>query len=231
MVDDLTSTPGVAALVAGAIALLALLLVLVLVRRLRRVEHAQRVVLGEHGTRDVVQHAQALQQNFDELWAAVNAQFDQVGQRLGFAEQRLSHAVSRSAVIRYDAYGELSGRQSSSIALLDEVGNGVVMSSILHRDQARLYVKGMRNFQPEFELSPEELEAIQQAQASAAVVAAPQEAQQTGPPGAQPGAQPPPPPGAQQPPQPGAQQPPQAAADRSPAGEASTSVAPPTDGA
>jgi hypothetical protein len=67
-------------------------------------------------------------------------------------------------VVRYDAYNEMSGRQSSSIALLDDTGTGVVMSSILHRDQARLYVKNVQNGQSDFELSPEEQEAIQTAQ-------------------------------------------------------------------
>jgi hypothetical protein len=60
----------------------------------------------------------------------------------------------------------MSGRQSSSIALLDDAGTGVVMSSILHREQARLYVKGVRDGKSEFELSPEETEAIQAALAS-----------------------------------------------------------------
>jgi hypothetical protein len=58
----------------------------------------------------------------------------------------------------------MSGRQSSSIALLDENGTGVVMSSILHREQARLYAKGVKDGQSDVELSPEENEAIEAAQ-------------------------------------------------------------------
>jgi hypothetical protein len=57
----------------------------------------------------------------------------------------------------------MSGRQSSSIALLDEKGTGVVMSSILHREQARLYAKGIRDGQSDVELSPEENEAVEAA--------------------------------------------------------------------
>ena len=57
----------------------------------------------------------------------------------------------------------MSGRQSSSMALLDETGTGVVLSSILHREQARMYVKGVRDGAAEFELSPEEDEAIRTA--------------------------------------------------------------------
>ena len=64
------------------------------------------------------------------------------------------------ALVRYDAYGEMSGRQSTSIALLDANRSGVVLSSIHHRDQARLYAKQVLNGQPELELSPEEDEAI-----------------------------------------------------------------------
>jgi hypothetical protein len=66
-------------------------------------------------------------------------------------------------VVRYDAMNELSGQQSSTVALLDERRTGVVISSILHRDQARLYVKQVRDGQPDRELSPEEQEAVDSA--------------------------------------------------------------------
>ena len=54
----------------------------------------------------------------------------------------------------------MSGRQSTSIALLDATRSGVVLSSILHRDQARLYAKQVHEGRRELELSPEEDEAI-----------------------------------------------------------------------
>jgi hypothetical protein len=59
-----------------------------------------------------------------------------------------------------DAYGEMSGRQSTSIALLDANRSGLVLSSIHHRDQARMYVKQIHAGKPELELSPEEREAV-----------------------------------------------------------------------
>jgi hypothetical protein len=62
--------------------------------------------------------------------------------------------------------GEMTGRQSSSVALLDSNGNGVVMSSILHREQARLYAKQIVGGRSELELSPEEQQALQTAMAS-----------------------------------------------------------------
>jgi hypothetical protein len=163
--DELTSTAGVVALAAGAVALIALISVAVLASRVRRLQSAQRTVLGDSSERDLVNHATSLQYGFDRLHKEVQDRFDQLEGRLAGIEQRLENSISRSAVIRYDAYGEMSGRQSSSIALLDENGTGVVMSSILHREQARLYAKGVRHGEADVELSPEENEAIQTAAA------------------------------------------------------------------
>jgi hypothetical protein len=161
--DDLTSTVGVIAIAAGAVALVALVLVFVLMRRLRRLRLAQRAVLGDNGQRDLISHAQSLQASFDELRRMVESTFSRLEERHADNERRLGRTISRTAVVRYDAYGEMTGRQSSSMALLDDSGSGVVFSSILHREQARMYVKGICDGQSEFELSPEESEAIETA--------------------------------------------------------------------
>ena len=90
--------------------------------------------------------------------------------RVGGAEHRMDGCISHTSVIRYDAMNELSGQQSSTVALLDGRSTGVVISSILHRDQARLYVKQVREGNPEYELSPEEQQAVDEAMASPASV-------------------------------------------------------------
>jgi Protein of unknown function (DUF4446) len=161
--DELTSTAGIVALIAGGIALVALVFAAVLARRVRQLVRNQQFVLGGSGERDIVAHAQGLQNTFEELQKRVESTAQELNARIANAEQRLDRSISHSAVIRYDAYNEMSGRQSSSIALLDDKGTGVVMSSILHREQARLYVKGVRDGKSEFELSPEETEAIENA--------------------------------------------------------------------
>ena len=143
--------------------MVALLLGLVLFAKLRKLRGAQTVVLGTSGERDLVTHAEGIEIAFVELRELVESTFEQVQRRLEGDEARIARGISRTAVIRYDAYNEMSGRQSSSMALLDEQGTGVVLSSILHRDQARLYVKGVRDGSPEVELSPEEDEAVKAA--------------------------------------------------------------------
>jgi len=80
--------------------------------------------------------------------------------RMEAAEGRFDGAIAFRALVRYDAYGEMSGHQSATIALLDASRSGVVLTSIHHRDQARLYAKQVTDGTGEIELSPEEAEAV-----------------------------------------------------------------------
>ncbi|HEV2821279.1 MAG TPA: DUF4446 family protein [Solirubrobacteraceae bacterium] len=161
--DELTSTTGLVALVACGIALMALGLAAVAVVRLRRVRAGQRVVLGEAGAQDLVGHAASLDTAFRDLHAYVAEAAERLEGRLDAVETRLDGAVAHLGLVRYDAYNEMSGQQSTSIALLDARANGLVLSSIHHRDQARLYVKRVRDGRGELELSPEEADVIRQA--------------------------------------------------------------------
>jgi outer membrane murein-binding lipoprotein Lpp len=72
-------------------------------------------------------------------------------------------AVRRLAVVRYDAFGDMGGRLSWSMAVLDDGGNGVVVASIHGRSDARTYAKNVVQWSGDQQLSPEEADAIQQA--------------------------------------------------------------------
>jgi hypothetical protein len=158
-VHDITSTAGIVAIASGAVAVVALIFCLVLALKLRRLRQEQQVVLGDR-RQDLVTHAASLQQQFEALYGYVEEAAERLNDRMGSAEQRLDTAVAYCSLVRYDAYGEMSGRQSTSIALLDATRSGVVLSSIHHRDQARLYAKQVHQGQGELELSPEEDEAV-----------------------------------------------------------------------
>jgi hypothetical protein len=162
-VHDLTDPAGIAALAAGAVALVALLLALVVALRMRRLRAAQRLVLGDQGDTDLVAHAASLQQAFAALHERVEEVATHVDERLGEAEARLDGAIAYRSLVRYDAYGELTGNQSTTVALLDAHRNGVVLSSIVRRDTARIYCKQIIDGRGELELSPEETEAVRRA--------------------------------------------------------------------
>jgi hypothetical protein len=162
-VNDLTDPAGVAALSAGGLALIALVMSFVLALRVRRLRGAQQVVLGGSGRDDLVSHAAGLQEAFMQLNDRVEETAARLDERMTRAEERLDGAIAYRALVRYDAYGELSGHQSASLALLDAERNGVVLSSIAHRDTARLYCKQVVDGRGEHLLSPEEDEAIRRA--------------------------------------------------------------------
>jgi hypothetical protein len=163
-VDDLTTTQGIVALAGAGLAFLAFVWVAVLALKLRRLRAAQRTVLG-NGESDLVSHAASIQEAFVQLRDWVEETAVRLEDRMTTAERRIDGCVAHTALIRYDAWGEMSGQQSSTMALLDATRSGVVVSSILHRDHARVYVKRVHEGQSELELSPEEHEAIEAAMA------------------------------------------------------------------
>lgn len=72
-------------------------------------------------------------------------------------------ALRHLAVVRYDAFGDMGGQMSWSVALLDDAGDGVVLSSIHGRTEARSYAKTVAAWSSDQVLSPEEQEAVENA--------------------------------------------------------------------
>ena len=135
---------------------------IVLAVKLRRVRADQRTILGGTET-DLAAHAASLQEAFVQLRDWVEEVARGLEGRVGGAEHRMDGCIAHTSVVRYDAMNELSGQQSSTVALLDDLGNGVVITAILQREQARVYAKPIVGGRSGLELSPEELAAMDQA--------------------------------------------------------------------
>ena len=155
------SAAGWIAIGAAAAAAAALLFALGCYLALRRVRHAQLVLLGG-GREDLVDFAVSLQSRIDTLHGSV----DEVAGGLGRVDRRVDATVSKTAIIRYDAYENSGGHQSASVAMLDSARTGVVLSAIQGRDYARIYIKELDRGHASVALSPEELEAVERAMSS-----------------------------------------------------------------
>ena len=129
--------------------------------KLRAVRASQQVLLGG-GKEDLVDFAVSLQGRIDDLHRAV----DEVAAGLSRVDRRVDLSVSKTSLVRYDAYEGAGGHQSASIALLDAGRSGVVLSAIQGRDYARIYVKELDRGRPNVALSPEEEEAVERAMAT-----------------------------------------------------------------
>jgi hypothetical protein len=153
---DLGDTTTIVALVALGVAGLDLILAIWFLLWTHRIRRAQRALLaGEHV--DLVEFAvgmQARQEHVEKVVAEAQAS-------LAAAQQRIDQCFSRRSIVRYDALTDAGGRQSTSIALLDEHGTGIVVSAIQDRAYARVYVKDVAAGKAgDVQLSPEESQAV-----------------------------------------------------------------------
>jgi hypothetical protein len=78
-------------------------------------------------------------------------------------EGRLPYAISYVGVVAYDAFGNITGNQSRSIALLSQRGDGLVVTLLKARDETVFYAKQIADGKGVEELSPEELAAVNRA--------------------------------------------------------------------
>jgi hypothetical protein len=154
------STAEWIAIGALAAAVVAIALAFVTWTKLRALRAAQLVLLGG-GKHDLVDFAVSLQGRIDDLHRAV----DEIAVGLSRVDRRVDSAVSKTSLVRYDAYEGSGGHQSASIALLNASRSGVVVSAIQGRDYARIYVKELDQGRPSVALSPEEQEAVERAMA------------------------------------------------------------------
>lgn len=83
--------------------------------------------------------------------------------QLAGMEERLRGSLQYFAVVRYDAFEDVTGQQSFSLAILDGNDNGVVVSAIFGRSSSRTFGKMITGGQAEQPLSHEEQEALLQA--------------------------------------------------------------------
>jgi len=127
---------------------------------LRAVRTSQLVLLGG-GKQDLVDFAVSLQGRIDDLHRAV----DEIAAGLSRVDRRVDTTVSKTSLVRYDAYEGAGGQQSASIALLDAGRSGVIVTAIQGRDYARIYVKELDHGRPSVALSPEEEQAVERAMA------------------------------------------------------------------
>ena len=78
-------------------------------------------------------------------------------------QDRLRNAIQKVGVIKYDAFNQMGGNLSSSIALLNENNDGVIINTVQSVDGCYSYVKQIRDGRPDVDLGKEENEALEQA--------------------------------------------------------------------
>jgi len=141
-----------------ALAALALALVVLFVE-LRLHRRFTRLSLGRNGS--IEESVAVLVREMKE-----HREFrDEVQKYLKLAEARMRGALSGIGVVRFNPFERqgLGGNQSSAIALIDEHGGGVVISTLYSRDRVAVYTKPLSSGTSTYELTQEERSAIERA--------------------------------------------------------------------
>ena len=149
-------TAQVVALAAAGAAVLSLGFSSALLVRIRKLTLAHDVLTGGDRGATFVESVTRQHREVEGLRTDVGHLRDD----LAAARADLSDALRHVAVVRYDAFGDMGGRLSFSAALLDDAGDGIVLTSINGRSETRTYAKGVKGGDSDHSLSPEEQQAI-----------------------------------------------------------------------
>ncbi len=135
-------------------------LVLVTLLLFRIIRHYQRLTKGVVAG-DLIK----IWQNYLERAEKNDREIKQINQLTQKLSDEGKRHFQKVGLVRFNPFNELGGNQSFAISLLDEKGDGMVISSLHGRDSTRFYAKPVKNFKESgFELSAEEKDAIHNSQ-------------------------------------------------------------------
>jgi hypothetical protein len=150
--DQLTVVAGLV----GGLALFSLLLALLLWRRLRAVRREYMLLRTEGEDQDILSGISGAVRRVEALESRVDSTVKALHEEAAAGR----FALQRFHLVRYDAFDDMGGRLSFSAALLDDHGDGLVLTSINGRTETRTYAKDIVNLASQHSLSDEEREAI-----------------------------------------------------------------------
>lgn len=145
------------AVAAAAVAAVALIVALGAQLRLTRLRRSLLTLRGQAGDGDVLQVAARQSAELVQL----RGQLADVSRQLDVARQDVASSLRHVAVVRYDAFEDMGGRMSFSAAVVDDAGDGLVVSSICGRAESRTYAKGIVGGSSDLALSDDEQQALQ----------------------------------------------------------------------
>lgn len=111
-----------------------------------------------------VYEATRTMQRHQEILGKVEAQLAKMDENLQEVQRRLDRCFQRMGFVRYDAFREMGGQMSFSLALLDGHRDGVILSVLNGREDSRVYAKPITAGQSSFPLSGEERAALERAE-------------------------------------------------------------------
>ena len=104
--------------------------------------------------------------NFKEIlcgFAILEEKIEKISKEIELLKKENKFSIKKIGVIRFNPFKEVGGDQSFCLALLDSDDTGVVITSLYNREGNRVYGKAIKNSRSQYELSQEEIKAIEKA--------------------------------------------------------------------
>lgn len=140
----------------AALAGISLLMTIIVFMQLRKIRRDLLLLGGDDDMPSIVDSvAQHIRHTRD-----VQSALEKVQAQLAIAQRDVSAALRHVSVVRFDAFGDMGGRLSFTTALLDDNGDGLLLTSIHGHTESRMYLKTVVNRTVDGRISPEEAEAI-----------------------------------------------------------------------
>lgn len=142
-----------------ALAILSAFLLVLLVVLFRRTGRLERRLDGLTRGSDGASLEAVLRTHLDRV-DTVGREVDEVAARAAMLEQAQRKAIQRIGLVRFNPFEDTGGNQSFALALLDQLGDGFVVSSLHARAGTRVYGKAISKGRSDANLSSEESEAL-----------------------------------------------------------------------
>lgn len=143
----------------SALSLLLFVYCAVLSTRIKRLTRRRNARFEEGRVEDILDH---LQEQSDKL-AGIEQRMEDISARQSGIASELAGCLRNAGIVRFNAFEDVGGEQSFSLALLDSNKNGVVISNLYGRQESRIYAKVIHNGEGERTLSDEEQRALEMA--------------------------------------------------------------------
>lgn len=126
-----------------------------------RLHRLQRRIHGM--TRGIEGNLEEMLRTHLDTVQATSRRMDVLEQTVAVLQSQMPVCLRHAHLIRYDAYDDVGGEQSFSLALLDSQGSGLVLTSVYSRSDARVYAKSIREGRASHALSQDEERLLREA--------------------------------------------------------------------
>jgi hypothetical protein len=133
-----------------------LVLLVALAIKLHRLLRSLNKLIGDTHPSDFVEALKSVFERIERICEDVRS----LQRLVAELSERQEKCIQHVGIVRFDAFQDVGGEQSFSLAILDARGNGAVITSLFGRHESRCFAKPIIGWRSPMRLTEEEMEAM-----------------------------------------------------------------------